>query len=107
MSNIKTPEEILRAIAYPKRGTKEEIMTLQDFADLIQSHYTIEDLEQFRDQENGGKGLEECKDKVAVSHGCDNWDDLTRVLRPMPIGDCVINDRLREAKELYASLSHG
>ena len=37
--------DILRQIAYPKRGTAEESATLQDFADLIQSTFTLEQLE--------------------------------------------------------------
>ena len=37
--------DILRQIAYPKRGTSEESASLQNFADLIQQTYTIEQLE--------------------------------------------------------------
>ena len=36
--------KILDAIAYPRRGSKDEEMTLQDFANLIQSKYTMNDL---------------------------------------------------------------
>lgn len=36
---------ILRQIAYPRRGTAEESMTLQGFADTIQATYTLEQLE--------------------------------------------------------------
>jgi len=37
--------EILRAIAYPRRGTSEEHMDIQGFADLIQARYTSEQLQ--------------------------------------------------------------
>ena len=37
--------EILRQIAYPRRGTCEETMSLQDFAEHIKATYTIEQLE--------------------------------------------------------------
>jgi hypothetical protein len=37
--------DILRQIAYPKRGTEEESATLQGFADMIQATYTLEQLE--------------------------------------------------------------
>lgn len=108
MKKLKTAEQILRAIAYPKRGTKEEVMTLQDFADLIQSHYTIEDLEQFRDQENGEKGLEasnteqgktleECKDEVARKHNYrSGWKG---------IGQMTHGVYVDEVAELYRSQS--
>ena len=36
--------DILRQIAYPKRGTAEESATLQDFADMIQATYTVDSL---------------------------------------------------------------
>ena len=35
---------IARAIAYPERGTPEEGYNLRDFAKLLQSAYTAEDL---------------------------------------------------------------
>jgi len=35
---------ILACIAYPRRGTKEESMNLQEYADLIQGVYTSDDL---------------------------------------------------------------
>jgi len=37
--------DLLRQIAYPKRGTSEEVMSLQEFADLIQQTYTLDQLE--------------------------------------------------------------
>ncbi len=43
-SDIVAMAKILEAIAYPRRGTKEESMSLQDFADLIQSKFTFDDL---------------------------------------------------------------
>lgn len=37
--------DILRQIAYPKRGTAEEKMSLQEFADMIQQTYTLDQLQ--------------------------------------------------------------
>lgn len=37
--------ELLKMAAYPKRGTEEENMDIQRFADIVQSIYTIEQLE--------------------------------------------------------------
>lgn len=42
--NLKTIMYLLRAIAYPKRGTEEETMTIQDVATMIQDWFRIEDL---------------------------------------------------------------
>lgn len=36
---------ILRAIAYPKRGTNEEIMEIFDAASMIQKRFTLEELQ--------------------------------------------------------------
>ena len=36
--------KILEAIAYPRRGTQEENMSLQDFAELIQSKFSLDEL---------------------------------------------------------------
>ena len=36
---------LLMAAAYPRRGTEEESMTIQDFANLIQSIYSQDQLE--------------------------------------------------------------
>lgn len=36
---------LLMAAAYPRRGTEEEAMTLQDFANLVQSIYAPDQLE--------------------------------------------------------------
>lgn len=41
----KQMREILRQIAYPKYGTGESSMDVQDFADAIQAIYTLEQLE--------------------------------------------------------------
>jgi hypothetical protein len=38
--------QILEMVAYPGRGTKEESMSLQDFADMIQKTYTLEQLQE-------------------------------------------------------------
>lgn len=35
---------ILENIAYPRRGTKEESMTLQEFAEMIQRKYSLDEL---------------------------------------------------------------
>lgn len=35
---------MLMMVAYPRRGTSEESLTIQQFADLIKSAYTIEQL---------------------------------------------------------------
>lgn len=42
---IERLRELLRMAAYPRRGTAEESMTLQEFADIVQSAYTIEQLD--------------------------------------------------------------
>ena len=44
-AEIQRLRNILRQIAYPKRGTAEESSTLQEFADTIQATYTLEQLE--------------------------------------------------------------
>ena len=38
--------ELLRIVAYPRRGTEEESMEICDAAILIQGEYTLEELEQ-------------------------------------------------------------
>ena len=38
--------KLLESIAYPRRGSKEEQMTLQEFADLIADKFTEDDLSQ-------------------------------------------------------------
>jgi hypothetical protein len=38
-------KEILREIAYPRRGTVECEKTIQDYANYIQANYTLEELE--------------------------------------------------------------
>ena len=44
LREIARMRSILRILAYPKRGTHEERMTLQDFADLTLSQFTREQL---------------------------------------------------------------
>ena len=44
-TSIVKMKELLRAIAYPRRGTKEEEMTLQDFANLISKMLSLENAE--------------------------------------------------------------
>ena len=39
-------KDLLRQIGYPRRGTEEEYMDIQDAANLIQSNFSIDDLEQ-------------------------------------------------------------
>lgn len=43
---------LLRAIAYPKRGTAEEQMTIQGAADQIQATFTLEQLEPLEPDQN-------------------------------------------------------
>jgi hypothetical protein len=37
--------ELLRISAYPSRGTDEESLTIYDFAQIVQSAYTLDQLE--------------------------------------------------------------
>lgn len=38
-------KEILRQIAYPRRGTEEEARDIFDYAKIIQDNFSLEDLE--------------------------------------------------------------
>lgn len=42
--NLKLMTHLLRAIAYPKRGTEEETMTIQDVATMIQEWFPLSEL---------------------------------------------------------------
>ncbi len=42
--NLELMIHLLRAIAYPKRGTEEEMMTIQDAATMIQEWFPINEL---------------------------------------------------------------
>jgi molecular chaperone GrpE (heat shock protein) len=43
---LRRAKNLLKIAAYPRRGTNEESMLMIDYAELIQSVYTIEQLEQ-------------------------------------------------------------
>lgn len=42
--NLEAMVGLLRAIAYPKRGTSEETMTIQDVATMIQDWFPLNEL---------------------------------------------------------------
>lgn len=43
--NLQAMKKILVAVAYPRRGIDDKI-TIQDVADIIQSHFAFEDLQE-------------------------------------------------------------
>lgn len=43
--NLKKIGSILQTTAFPKRGTPEESLTIQDIADLIQNFFSLKEIE--------------------------------------------------------------
>lgn len=43
-SDILKMAEVLRVIGYPRRGTKEETMDIEDIAKYVQTNFSMDDL---------------------------------------------------------------